>query len=333
MTYNNILNDLKNKKYKPVYLLMGDEPYFIDIITEFVLKNILNESEKAFNQSVFYGKDTEAATIINAAKRFPMMSEYQLIVVKEAQHIKNIEDLHYYTDNPLKSTILVLCYKYKNLDKRKKLYKSIENAGIIFESKKLYEDKIPMWIDSYIVSKNYKIDPQAAVLLTEFLGSDLSKIAHEINKLILTLTDGEKKITALHIETNIGISKDFNNLELQKAIVTRDTLKAFRIVNYFDKNQNSNPFVLTITSLYFFFSKVLLLCFLKDKSNAGAAKALQINPFFVKEYKEAASVYPPSKLVNIISLLREYDLKAKGVGNISTGPGELLKELVSKIMN
>ncbi len=332
MTYTDIIHSIKKRDLKSVYLLMGDEPYYIDKICDFIMKNVLSEEEKAFNQTILYGKDTDAATIINASKRFPMMSQHQVVVVKEAQQVRNFEDLHYYTDSPLKSTMLVLCYKYKSVDKRKKIYKSIEANGVLFESKKLYEDKIPAWIDTYVSSKKLQIEPQAAMLLTEFLGSDLNKISHEIDKLILTLAEGEKRITVLHIETNIGISKEYNNLELQKALIRKDTLKAFRIIDYFDKNQKNNPFVLTITSLFFFFSKVLMYGALKDKSVSNVASKLQINPYFVGDYKQAAQVYPAQKTMHIISLLRTFDMKAKGVGNMSVGTGALLKELIYKIL-
>ena len=333
MTFEKILADLKNKKYCPVYLLTGDEPYYIDEITNYITDNILTDSEKTFNQVILYGKDTEIPDIINTAKRFPMMSEYQVIVVREAQNLDNINDLTYYTDNPLKSTILVINYKYKKFDKRSKLYKSVIDKGILFESKKLYENQIAEWINSFLNIKGYKIDPSAGVLLIESLGNDLSKIANELEKLIITLDANVKTITSTSIENNIGISKDFNNFELQKALIEKDVLKANRIINYFDKNQKNNPIAITITSLYYFFTKILSYHSLKDKSVKNVASVLKINQYFVSDYQAAARVYPPGKVERVISILREYDLKSKGVGNLTTSPGNLLKELIYKILH
>jgi len=312
---------------------MGDEPYFADRIAEYIEKNVLQENEKAFNQSILYGKDLDAASIINAAKRYPMMSEYQVIIVREAQNVKNIEDLIYYVSNPLKTTVLVINYKYKKLDKRKKLYKEVEKNGVLFESKKLYEDKIPAWITKYLQEKGYEINPTAAQLLTDFLGSDLQKIVHELDKLMIVIPADKKKITPAHIEENIGISKEFNNIELQKALVKKDPLKVFRIVDYFDHNEKNNPFSVTIASLYYFFNKVLMYSLITDKSKQSVTEKLQISPFFIADYQNAARIYPPSKAVPIISLLREYDLKSKGSGNISASSGDLLKELTYKILN
>lgn len=332
MTFEKIITDLKERRYFPIYFLMGEESYYIDLISDYIANNVLKEEEKAFNQTILYGKDVDAAAVSNAAKRFPMMSEYQVIIVKEAQHIRNIEDLVYYVSKPLKSTLLVLNYKYKKLDKRKKLYKEVEKQGIIFESKKLYEDKIPGWISQNIRTKGYQIQPDASLLLTEFLGNDLSKIEKELEKLIITLPEGNKTVDTKHIEENIGISKDYNSLELQKALVEKDSLKAFRIVNYFGANQKSNPITVTITSMYFFFNKVFLYALLLDKSKQNVASKLKIHPFFVGEYQKAARVFPPQKTFKIIHWLREYDLRSKGVGNVSATPHDLLKELVYKVL-
>lgn len=333
MTYDKILTDLQNKKFSPVYFLAGDEPYFIDRISDFIEANVLTEEEKAFNQSVLYGKDLDVAAVINAAKRFPMMSSHQVIIVKEAQNIKDIESLIFYTENPLNSTILVINYKYNTLDKRKKLYLSIQNKGIYFESKRLYEDKIPGWISSYLSEKNITIDPGSAMLLVEFLGSDLGKIANELDKLLITLPPGEKRINSTHIEKNVGISKDYNNFELNKALGQKNVLKANRIVNYFAKNQKDNPMAVTMSMLYSYFSKVMLYHFVKDKTRKNVAETLKVNPFFVTDYEIAARNYNTAKVFQIIGLLREYDLKSKGFGNVSTENGELLRELVYKILH
>jgi len=334
MNFDQIFSDLKNKIYKPIYFLSGEESYFIDLITKYISDNVLTDAEKSFNQTVLYGKDTEIHTVINSAKRFPMMANHQVIIVKEAQNIKNIEDLIHYATAPLKSTLLVINYKYKTLDKRKKLYKAINEHGILFESKKLYDNEVPGWINAYLKNKNKTIDPGAGMLLNEYLGNDLSKIANELDKLIITLPDGEHNITTNHIERNIGISKDYNNFELHKALTQKNVLKANRIVNYFSQNPKNNPFTLTISTLYHFYSKVLAFHFLKNKSDRrNVASTLKVNPYFVGDYEKAAKQYNPKKTVEIISMLREYDLKSKGFNNVSTTHGELLKELVYRILH
>ena len=332
MEFEKIMSDLSEGKYAPVYFLMGEESYYIDKISDYLAHHVLKEEEKAFNQTILYGKDADAAAIINTAKRFPMMSEYQVVIVREAQQVRNIDDLIYYVPNPLKSTILVICYKYKKYDKRKKLYKELEKNGVVFESKKLYESQVPDWISQVLKGKGITIQPPAALLLTEFLGNDLQKIEKELDKLILTLPSGEKNINTNHIEENIGISKDYNPYELQKALVEKNALKAYRIIDYMGHNQKSNPFSVTIASLYFFFNKVFLLATLKDKSKENVRDKLNIQPFFLSEYNKATRVFPPAKTFQIIQWLREYDLQSKGVGNISATPHDLLKELVYKIL-
>lgn len=334
MNFEQIVSDLKNKIYKPIYFLSGDEPYFIDLITKYIHDHVLTDAEKSFNQTVLYGKDTEVHTIINTAKRFPMMANHQVVIVKEAQNIKNIEELIHYAKSPLASTLLVIAYKYKTLDKRKKLYKTIQENGILFESKKLYDNEVPAWINVYLKKKNRTIDPGAGMLLNEYLGNDLSKIANELDKLIITLPENEFNITNTHIERNIGISKDYNNFELHKALTQKNVLKANRIVNHFAQNQKDNPFTMTIATLYHFYSKVLTYHFIKNKGDKrSVAATLKVNPYFVGDYEKAARQYNPKKTVEIISLLREYDLKSKGYNNVSTSHGELLKELVYKILH
>ncbi|HSH52359.1 MAG TPA: DNA polymerase III subunit delta [Bacteroidales bacterium] len=334
MKYEQVIADLKNKIYKPIYFLFGDEPYFIDLITKYIQNNVLTEEEKAFNQTILYGKDTDIYTIINAAKRFPMMANHQVVIVREAQDIKDIEPLIHYATTPLKSTILVINYKYKTLDKRKKLYKVINENAVAFESRKLYDNEIPGWINNYVKTKNKQIEPNAGMLLNEYLGNDLSKIANELDKLIITLPENNVKITTLHIERNIGISKDYNNFELHKALTQKNILKANRIVNYFAHNPKNNPITLTLTSLYMFYSKVLAYHFIKNKRDRrSVAATLKINPYFLGDYETTARQYNPKKVVKIIKLLREYDLRSKGYNNVSTSHGELLKELVYKILH
>ena len=332
MNYNQIITELKSGTYRPIYFLMGDEPYFIDKITDSIANNALPADQHAFNQIIMYGKDVNVALIDNTARRFPMMSEKMVLIVKEAQNIKSFDNLFHYAQKPLKSTILVINYKYKKLDKRKKIYKAIDKSGLIFESKKLYENQVPDWINKYLSEKKFTINPVATKLLVDYLGTDLSKISNELDKLIIGLKS-DTQITPTHIEQNIGISKDYNVFELQKAITQRNSLKANRIVKYFAANPKNNPFVLTVTSLFYFFSKILLVHSLTDKSKFSVAKALKINPFFTADFLKAAEVYKVKKLFYIISILREYDLKSKGVNNASMPEGELLKELIFKIIH
>ncbi|MGD9930585.1 MAG: DNA polymerase III subunit delta [Mangrovibacterium sp.] len=332
MNYEDILANLRNKIYHPVYFLMGEESYFIDQISEYIAQHVLTEAEKGFNQHVLYGKDTDVDTIITYARRFPMMANHQVVIVREAQNIKKIEDLEPYVKNPLKSTILVLSYKYKTLDKRKTFTKQVAKTGVLFESKKIYDNQLPAWINSYLKAHQYSIEPQASAMLAEYLGTDLSKVANELNKLIISLP-GQTRITPDHIEKNIGISKDYNIFELQNALGERNILKSNQIINYFAANPNSNPFTRTVASLYFFFMKILTYHFLEDKSQNAVASALQVSPFFVRSYVSAAKQYPIRKVVEIISILREYDMKSKGWGNVSSDAGDLQKEMIYRILH
>jgi len=332
MKYEQILSDLKNKIYYPIYFLAGEESYYIDSISDHIEEHVLGEVEKEFNQTIVYGRDTDVLSIISQAKRYPMMANYQVVIVKEAQNIQKIEDLAPYIEKPLESTLLVINYKYKKVDKRKSFFKQIDKKGVLFESKKLYDNQVAGWINTYVSQKGYKITPKASAMLAEFLGTDLSKIVNEISKLILNIEPGSEINDEL-VERNIGISKDFNIFELQNAIGTRNILKANQIINYFAANPKDNPLVKTITVLNTYFSKVLIYHQLEDKSQNNAAAALSVIPFFVKDYQTAARNYSVGKLVNIIGYLREYDLKSKGVNNISTSDGELLRELLFKIMH
>lgn len=332
MTYEEIISNLQKKIYHPIYFLMGEETYFIDKISDYIADNVLAEAEKGFNQTILYGKDTEPNTIIDNARRFPMMSNYQVIIVREAQNIKKIEDLETYAKNPLNSTILVINYKYKTLDKRKTFAKLIDQKGVLFESKKIYDNQLPAWISSYLKNQQYSITPQAAAMISEYLGADLGKVANELDKLIISLPAGTQ-ITPDHIERNIGISKEFNVYELQNALGERDLLKANRIINYFGSNPASNPVPVVISSLYSYFSKILNYHFLEDKSQNNVASVLQVHPFFVKTYVAAAKNYNIKKLVEIVSILREYDMKSKGFGNTSTSPADLQREMIYRILH
>ncbi|MEA1878296.1 MAG: DNA polymerase III subunit delta [Bacteroidota bacterium] len=333
MTFDQIISDITNRNFKPLYFLQGDEPYFIDLIVDKLMDGILDEMQKAFNLNVLYGKDSDVATIDNMARRFPMGAEYTVVVVKEAQSLNKIEDLVYYANSPSDSSILIMAYKYKTLDKRKKLHKAINKNGVLFTSNKVYDNKVPRWIQNYLSSKSIGIDPSAGVILTEFLGNDLGKISNELDKLILTLPQGQNKIHADHIEENIGISKDFNHFELMKALAKKNILKANRIIEYFGKNQKLNNINQTISSLFYFFSKVLALHFMQSTSNREIASTLHINPYFIGDYQTATRNYSKVKTVEIISILREFDLKSKGYGNPSVPADQLLQEMIFKIMH
>lgn len=332
-TFEGIMSDLKKRIFRPVYFLAGDEPYYIDMITDFIGEKVLNDEEKAFNQMIIYGEDTTVGSIIETARRFPMMASHQVVIVKEAQALKKIDDLMIYLDKPLLSTILVINYKYKVIDKRTKLYKALDTQGVYFESMRLRDYQVPPWIERYLMTKGIKIDPDASAMLTEYLGTDLHKIVNELDKLLITLPAGKPVITSTLIEKNIGISKDYNNFELQKAVGEKNVYKANLIVRYFADNPKDNPINLTIASLFSLFTRILTYQYLTDKSKNNVAAVLKINPFFVKDYEISAIKYNASKTIQIISMLRTYDMKTKGFGDVSTEPGELLKELVYRILH
>ncbi len=333
MTYEQLIGELKSKTYKPLYFLHGDEPYYIDRVTDFITHHVLTEAEQSFNQTIVYGKDSDAAQVINLAKRFPMMSSHQVVVLKEAQELKDFETLIHYVENPQPSTLLVINYKYKSPDKRKKVFKALEKNSVSFQSKKLYDNQVPGWISGYTSNRKYRIEPKAAALLAEFLGSDLSRIANEVEKLIIAIGDKAQTISSSHVEENIGISKDYNQFELQNALGKKDVLKTNRIIAYFAENQKNHHITQTISSLYYFFTKLLMIHYIKDRSKQNVAATLKVNPYFVQDYETAARRYPAAKLVDIISLLRVYDMRSKGYHGSTTPAGELLRELVFKILH
>ena len=329
---NTIVSDIKKGNLKPIYFLMGEESYYIDKISDFIEETVLDEAEKGFNQQVMYGRDATIEDIVGAAKRYPMMAERQVLIVKEAQDLsRNIEKLVFYAENPQPTTVLVLNYKYKKLDKRKKLYKVIAKSGLILESKKLYENQVSDWIRRVLSGKNYQVEPKAAQMLVEFLGTNLSKISNELEKLMLILPEGTI-ISPTHIEENIGISKDYNNFELRKAVGEKNVVKANRIIAYFAENPKNNPLVMTISLLNSFFTQLLLFHSLDDRSKNSVAKMLGVNPFFVDEYFLAARNYPMRKVAQVIAFLRDADIKSKGVGANQTHK-DILKELLFKILH
>lgn len=334
ITYEEIVRNLKNRVYSPVYFLMGEEDYYIDRISDYIMDTVLSEVEKEFNLTVLYGADTDMAGVINAAKRYPMMSEHQVIVVKEAQGLKGMEDLVYYLQKPLLSTILVFCYKHGTLDRRKKITAEIEKAGVLFESKKLKDTQLPGFISSFLKRKKVEIEPKASEIIAEFVGTDLNRLAGELEKLIITLPPGATRITPEQIERNIGISKDYNNFELRSALIEKDVLKANRIVKYFNDNPKNNPLQLTLAVLFNFFSNLMLAYYAPEKTEQGIAAQLGLrSPWQSREYMAAMRRYKGIKVMQIIEAIRTCDAKSKGIDNSSMSDGDLLKELVYVILH
>ncbi len=333
-TYEDIISDIKAKQYKPIYYLMGEEPYYIDLISDYLTQNVLTDTEKEFNLTVVYGADTDIATIINAAKRYPMMSEYQVVVVKEAQSVRNIEELSYYLQKPLNSTILVICHKHGVLDRRKKLAAEIEKTGVLFESKKLKDTMLPGFITSYLKRKGVDIEQKSSEMIADFVGSDLSRLTGELEKLTITLPLGQKRVTPELIERNIGISKDYNNFELKNALIEKDIFKANQIIKYFAENPKTNPIQATLSLLFNFYSNLMLAYYAPEKSEQGIAQQLGLKtPWQSKDYIRAMHKYNGVKVMQIIGEIRNYDAKSKGVGNTNMNDGELLRELVYKILH
>ena len=335
---DSVIKDLRDKKYAPVYFLQGEEPYYIDLISDFIEKNCLGESEKGFNQTVLYGKDVNMNTILLNAKRFPMMSERQVVIVKEAQEISDLgkeagdKQLEAYLQNPLPSTVLVFAYKYKSLDGRKGLAKTVDKFAVLVNSKKLYDNQLPEWVAGYLSHKNYKLSQKGAVMVADYIGNNLSRIANEMDKLLINVKNGEE-VTEELIEKHVGISKEYNVFELQKALINKDIVKANRIVNYFEANPKNNPLIPIVTVLFNFFSKLLVLHGTENKSEGNIAKELQVNPYFVKDYITAARVYSVGHVAKIIHYVRQADNASKGIDSVSSSEGQILKELVFKILH
>lgn len=328
-----IVNDIKAGNIKPIYFLMGEEPYYIDKLSEYIEENVLAEEEKGFNQTVLYGRDVSVDDIVSTAKRYPMMADRQVVIVKEAQDLsRTIDKIESYVDNPMETTVLVFCYKYKTLDKRKKVTKLLAQKGVVFESKKLYENQVGDWIKRILAGKKYTIDPKANAMLVEFLGTDLSKINNELEKLQIILPQGTM-ITPNHIEENIGFSKDYNVFELRKAIGERNQLKAYKIAENFAHNPKEYPLVMTTGLVFGFFVQLLKYHGLKDKNPKNVASALGVNPYFLKEYDLAVKNYPMRKVSQIVAALRDIDVKSKGVGANALPQADLLKEMLYKIFN
>ena len=334
MTYEDIAKDIKNGKFAPVYLLMGEEDYYIDRISDYIVEKALDENEKEFNLTIMYGLDTDMASVVNNAKRYPMMSEHQVVVVKEAQNLRSWEELSFYMQKPLTSTILVFCYKHGTMDRRKKIVAEIEKNGAVFESKKLKENLLPGFITTYMKRRKMEIDDTAAQLMAEFVGNDLNRLAGELDKLIITMPKDRNRITPVEIERNIGISKDYNNFELKNALITKDTLKANKIVKYFSDNPKSNPLQPTLALLFNYFSNLMVAYYAPERTENGVAAYLGLkSPWLAKEYIAGMKAYTGVKVMNIITQIRLCDARSKGIGNVSLSPGELLRELVYFILH
>ncbi len=334
ITYEDIIKEIRNKEYKPIYFLMGEEPYYIDKIADYIADSVLKENEKEFNQIVAYGNDVDISTIITTAKAYPMMSDYQVVIIKEFQNVDNIEELSFYLQKPQPSTILVLCYKNGVVDRRKKVIADIQKVGVLFESKKIKEAQLPMFVTSYLKRKSIDIEPKAAELMAEFVGSNLSRMAGELDKLIISLSKNEKRITCDHVETNIGISKDYNNIELRNALVNKDVLKANMIVKYFNDNPKNNPIQSTLGMLFNFYSNLMLAYYAPVKSEQGIAQQLGLKfAWQAKDYLIAMNKYSGVKVMSIINDIRQCDASSKGVGGNSISDNDLLKELIFKILH
>ena len=334
MTSEEILRDIKAGRFAPVYFLHGEEPFFMDQIADAVEAGALPESERAFNQTILYGKEVEYLTLLDYLRRYPMMSERQVVILREAQEMKSLAELTSYVENPMPSTVFVVCHKYKKVDARTKFGKALGGKNIVFfESKKLYDNQIPEWIANASKARKQRIEPAAAALMAEYLGTDLAKITNELDKLALNLPAGTS-ITAAHIQDNIGISKEYNVFELQKALATRDRTKVARIQQHFSANIRKNPLIVTISSLYAYFSKVFMLHALKGQADSEILKALELrSDWFLKEYKAAAANFSAGQCAQVIRHLKDYDLRSKGVHNDGTEEEELMKELFWKILN
>lgn len=332
MEFVQIERDIKSKSFKPIYLLMGEEPFYIDQITELIEANALTEDEKAFNLTVSYGKETAIEDIVNSAKRFPMMAERQVVIVKEAQELKKLDAFERYFEQPTPSTLLVLAYKYKKVDKRSKIYKLADKNGVTFTSDKIKDYQLSAWITKLIRNKGFKISDKASMMLSEFLGNDLSRINNEIEKLAIILKEGDE-ITDDVVEKNIGISKDFNIFELTNAIADLNVLKANRIIDYFEHNPKAGNVVPIISNLFSFYQRLMKVHFLPNKTKDAVSKALKVHPFVAEQSIRQSSKFNPKVCARNIAYLAEYDLKSKGIGNSSFSSGDLLKELIYKLMH
>lgn len=332
MSAEKIIGEWKKGTYKPVYWLEGEEPFFIDQVVNFAEHHILSEAEAGFNLTVFYGKDADWASVVNACMRYPMFAERQVVLLKEAQQMRDIEKLEGYIDNPLRSTIFVVSYKEKKVDGRSKLAKLLKTKGELLTTKKMYENQLPEWAGNMIQQHGLSISQKALFLLVDHIGNDLSRMQNEIEKLAVNLGT-RKNITEDDIENYIGVSKEFNVFELQSAIAQKDLSKAIRIIQYFENNPKAAPIQVILPALYNFFSKVFMLYGIPNPDEKSVAAALGVNPYFVKDYMGAARRYDYNGVERILLLLHEYNLRSVGVHDGGTGDAGLLKEMAVKFMS
>ena len=341
--YESIVKDIRARKFAPIYLLMGEEGYFIDILTDMLSDSILDESQKAFNQLVIYGKDVEnEGIIVNYARQMPMMGGKMVVIVKDAASLRKVENLSLYTAAPSDSTILIIAHKGKSVDKRSALYKHASTKGVVFESPRPYDNELAPWIATYLrSSKGCAIEEKALKMVIDFMGVDIAKIVGEFDKLFTRLPEGTKVITADHIEQNIGISKDFNNFELVEAVAHKQFAKAMQIADNFARNPKNHPLVVTTSTLFGYFQKLFTINYkewqtrvkgMPAASDAELTGLIKVSPFVLGGYKQAARLYPNKKIFIILGLIREYDMKGKGINSGGTEQGDLLRELLMKIM-
>ena len=336
VTYDSIMRDLKERKFRPLYYLMGEESYYIDKISDWIAENVLQPEERDFNQTILFGSDVTASQVADAARRYPMMAKYQVLIVKEAQNIKNTEPLEKYLKQPMTSTILVMCHKNGKIDGRKREYvKAIQQAGVLFESKKLYERELPPFIEGYLKARGASIDPKSMQLIADSIGSDLSRLTSELDKVLLSLPEDEKRVTPQVVEDQIGVSKDFNGFELRDAIVNRNVFKANQIIKYFDENPKAGSIYSFLPLLFNYFQNLMIAHYCPQKNSQEAmAQWLEMkSPWGAREYLTGVRNYTGMKVLQIITKIREIDAKSKGLDNPNTGPGELMKELIFFILH
>jgi DNA polymerase-3 subunit delta len=331
MSAEKIIADWKKGNFKPIYWLEGDEPFFIDQVVHYAEHKILPEAEASFNLSIFYGKDADWSSVVNACMRYPMFAEKQVVILKEAQQMRDIEKLESYIDNPLSSTIFVVSFKEKKVDGRSKLAKTLKSKGEMLSTKKMYDSQLPEWVNQMVASHQLTITPKALHLLVDHIGNDLSRLQNEVEKLAVNLA-GRKNITEDDIEKYIGVSKDFNVFELQDALGKRDLAKTIRIIHYFEANPKAAPIQMILPALYNYFSKVFMLYSLPNITEQSAAAALGVNPFFVKEYIATARRYDYEGIEKVLLLLHQYNLRSIGVHDAGTSDAGLLKELAVKMI-
>ncbi len=335
VTFQTIMQDLKNRSFAPFYLLMGDESYYIDSISDYIASHVLSPEECDFNQTICFGSDVTAVQVADMARRYPMMAEYQVIIVKEAQNIRSLEALEKYLKNPVKSTILVWCHKNGKIDARKKVIGVAQSVGVVFESKKLRDYQLPDFIQNYLKPKKISIDPKSCQMIADYIGADLSRIVSELDKILIYLPEDDRRITPEVVEKEVGVSKDFNAFELRNAIVSKDVFKANQIIKYFDNNPKAGSLYSFLPLLFSFFQNLMIVHYTPNKSSEqDIARALDLKSAWgSKDFITGLRNYSARKTMEIISKIREVDGKSKGLDNPNTGAGELMKELIFFILH